>query len=192
MFCRAQVYRQATDKRETSWIDISPTIKERIMSTITTSLLPTAGRQHSARARDAANNGRLSQAQAETHSSADFTFLTAEGDKVTLSADSLAQASYTRYDARGTLQGQRGKAQSESLTLTSAQHSAITLYGDLSPEELQDIQEIVQKVTQLASDVFAGKNTGALDEALGFDDFTTLQSFEATLEYSQSLSLSPA
>lgn len=163
-----------------------------IMQAIAPALFSASGREPVARPREPAIYGRLLQAQTETHSSADFTFLTAEGDKVTLSADTLLQASYTRYDARGTLHGQRIKARAENLTLTSTQNSAITVEGELSQAELQDIQDVVQKVAELAQEVFTGTLTEPLDKALNFDDFTTLQSFDATLEYSQSLRLDRA
>ncbi|MGE3539019.1 MAG: hypothetical protein AB7N91_16490 [Candidatus Tectimicrobiota bacterium] len=160
------------------------------MSGITPALLSASGREHTLRSHDGISRSRLLQAQAETHTSADFTFLTAEGDKVTLSADSLQQASYTRYDARGTLHGQRLKARAEELTLSATQNTAFSVEGELSAEELQDIQEVVEQVSALAQDVFAGGDTDDLTQALDLDDLSTLQSFEATLEYSQSLSLS--
>ena len=70
------------------------------MQAIATSLSPTCGREHALRYREGTYNSRLTQVQAETHTSADITLVTAEGDKVTLSTDAVMQAAYTRYDAR--------------------------------------------------------------------------------------------
>ena len=69
------------------------------MQAITTSLSPACGREHTVWHREGIQNSRLTQVQAETHTGADITLMTAEGDKVTLSTDTLMQAAYTRYDA---------------------------------------------------------------------------------------------
>ena len=70
------------------------------MPAIATSLSPTCGREHTVWHREGIQNSRLTQVQAETHTSADITLVTAEGDKVTLSTDTLLQAAYTRYASR--------------------------------------------------------------------------------------------
>jgi len=67
------------------------------MQAITTSLSPTCGREHTVWHRESIQNSHLTQVQAETHTSADITLVTAEGDKVTLSTATLTQAAYTRY-----------------------------------------------------------------------------------------------
>lgn len=167
----------------------SPVMEESSMSAITTTLFSSSGREQLARSRDPISHGRFAQAQTETQTSADFTFLTAEGDKVTLSADTLLQASYTRYDARGTLLGQNAQVQGEALALSATQHSSIAVEGHLSQQEIEDIQHIVQKVAELAHDVFSGTRTEPLDVALDLEDFETLRSFNATLEYTQTSSL---
>ena len=69
------------------------------MQAIATSLSPTCGRTYAIRPQEGTQSSRLTQVQAETHTSADITLVTAEGDKVTLSTDAVMQAAYTRYDA---------------------------------------------------------------------------------------------
>jgi len=69
------------------------------MQAIITSL-STCGREHAVRYREGTYNSRLTQVQAATHTSADITLVTAQGDKVTLSTDATLQAAYTRYDAQ--------------------------------------------------------------------------------------------
>jgi hypothetical protein len=69
------------------------------MQVIVTSPSPTCGCADAVRHREGTQRSRLTQVQAETHTSADITLVTAEGDKVTLSTDAVMQAAYTRYDA---------------------------------------------------------------------------------------------
>jgi len=69
------------------------------MQAIVTSLSPTCGCVYAVRHREGLQSNHLTQVQAETHTSADITLVTAEGDKITLSTDTLLQAAYTRYDA---------------------------------------------------------------------------------------------
>jgi hypothetical protein len=79
------------------------------MQAIVTSPSPTCVCADAVRHREGTQSSRLTQVQAETHTSADITLVTAEGDKVTLSTDAVMQAAYTRYDARGRLRmGLRG------------------------------------------------------------------------------------
>ena len=160
------------------------------MTAIATSLLPDSGRAHGVEPRHSTSASRLSQVQAETHTSTDFAFVTAEGDKVTLSTDSLAQAVYTSYDAHGRLRGQRLDVHAETLQLTSAQNSALTVEGDLSQEELEDIQQVLDTIGELAGDLFAGELDKPLSEAFDLDEFDALSSVDATLEYSQSVTVS--
>ena len=160
------------------------------MHAIVPSLLSSSGRALGAEPGNSTSVSRLNQVQAETHTSTDFAFVTAEGDKVTLSTDSLAQAVYTSYDARGRLRGQRLDVHAETLQLTAAQQSALSIEGDLSQAELADIQQVLDTISELASDFFAGELDKPLSQAFDLDEFDTLSSVDATLEYSQHLTVS--
>ena len=61
------------------------------MQAIATSLPPTCGGAYPIRHREGTQSSRLTQVHAETHTSADITLVTAEGDKVTLSTDAVMQ-----------------------------------------------------------------------------------------------------
>jgi hypothetical protein len=79
--------------------------------------------------------------QAETHTSADITLVTAEGDKVTLSTDAMLQAAYTRYDARGRLRGYGLEWHAETFQLASANDISLQIEGDLNDAERADIEQ---------------------------------------------------
>jgi hypothetical protein len=112
------------------------------MTAIATSLSPTCGREHTVWHREGIQNRRLTQVQAETRTSADITLVTAEGDKVTLSTDTLLAAAYTRYDARGRLQGHRTEGHAETLELASANDVSLHIDGNLNDAERADIQQL--------------------------------------------------
>jgi len=160
------------------------------MQAITTSLLPSSGRAHGVEPRHSTSVSHLSQVQTETRTSTDIAFVTAAGDKVTLSADSLAQAAYTSYDAHGRLRGQRLDVQAETLQLTSAQSRSLVVEGELNAEELEDIQQVLDTLGEFASDFFAGELDKPLSQAFDLGEFDTLSSVTATLEYSQNITVS--
>lgn len=160
------------------------------MPAIATSLLPSSGRASSVEPRHSTSASRLNQIEAETRTSTDFAFVTAEGDKITLSTDALSQAVYTSYDARGRLRGQRLDVHAETLYLASAQKSALSIEGELSQEEIKDIQRVLDTLGKYASDLVAGTLEQPLEQLLDLHDLDTLQSVDASLEYSQSVTVS--
>ena len=160
------------------------------MQAIATSLFSTYGHEHNIRHREGAGMSRLSQVQAETHTSAEIAFVTAEGDKVTLSTDAVAQAVYTRYDARGRLRGQGSERHTETLQWASAKDISLHIEGDLNDAERSDMQQALSTLAQLATDFFSGKLDEAPSQALALGNLHTIRRVDATIELSQSLTVS--
>jgi hypothetical protein len=157
------------------------------MQAIATSLSATRGREHAVRHWEGARSSRLTQVQTETRTSANITLVTAEGDKVTLSTDTMMQAAYTRYDARGRLRGHGIERHAESFQLTSANAMSLQIEGDLNDAERADIQEALETIEQLATDFFSGKVDESPNQVFHLGDLNTLRSIDASLEFSQSL-----
>jgi len=160
------------------------------MPAIATSLSPTCGREHTVWHREGIQNSRLTQVQAETHTSADITLVTAEGDKVTLSTDTLLQAAYTRYDARGRLRGHRTEEHADTLQLASANDISLHIEGDLNDAERADIQQALNTFEQFATDFFNGEVDEPPNQVFDLGDLNTIRSIDTTLEFSQSLTVS--
>jgi hypothetical protein len=127
--------------------------------------------------------------QAETHTSADITLVTAEGDKVTLSTDAVLQAAYTRYDAHGRLRGYGLERHAETFQLASANDISLHIEGDLNDAERADIQQALGTFEQFAADFFDGKEDEAPHQIFNLGNLNTLHSIDATLEFSQSLTV---
>jgi hypothetical protein len=159
------------------------------MQAIATSLPPTCGGAYPVRYREGTQS-RLTQVQAETHTSADITLVTAEGDKVTLSTDAVMQAAYTRYDARGRVRGHGFERHAEAFQLASANAISLQIEGDLNDAERADIQQALGTIEKFADDFFDGKDDEAPNRILNLGNLNTLRSIDATLEVSQSLTVS--
>ena len=159
------------------------------MQAIVTSPSPTCGCVNAVRHRVGTQRSRLTQVQAETHTSADITLVTAEGDKVTLSTDAVMQAAYTRYDAHGHLRGYGIKRYTETLQLASANDISLQIEGNLNDAERADIQQALGTIEQFAADFFDGKEDEVPNQLFNLGHLNTLRSIDATLELSQSLTV---
>jgi hypothetical protein len=160
------------------------------MQAIVTSPSPTCGCADAVRHREDTQSSPLTQVQAETHTSADITLVTAEGDKVTLSTDAVMQAAYTRYDVHGRLRWHGIKRHTETLQLASANDISLQIEGNLSDAERADIQQALGTIEQFAADFFDGKEDEAPNQIFNLSDLNTLRSIDATLELSQSVTVS--
>jgi hypothetical protein len=116
--------------------------------------------------------------------------VTAEGDKVTLSTDAVLQAAYTRYDAHGHLWRHGIERHTETLQLASANDISLQIEGDLNDAERADIQHALGTIEKFAADFFDGKEDEAPNQIFNLGNLNTLRSIDATLELSQSLTVS--
>jgi hypothetical protein len=160
------------------------------MQAIVTSLSPTCEYAYAVRHREGTQSNRLTQVQAATHTSADITLVTAEGDKVTLSTDAVMQAAYTRYDARGRLRGYGLERHAETFQLVSANDISLQIEGDLNDAERADIEQALGTIEKFAADFFNGKEDEAPNQIFNLGNLNTLRSLDTTLEFSQSLTVS--
>jgi hypothetical protein len=129
------------------------------------------------------------QVNADTQTKADVTIMTAEGDKVTLSASTALHAMYTSYDMRGRVSDQRVAAHSNALQLTSSQQTTVTVEGDLSEAELADIQHLLGSLEEMVGDFLAGDLDGVMSQALSTDNLDSLAGFDATFVYTQQVTV---
>jgi hypothetical protein len=151
------------------------------MFTIPSPLLASTGFQDLSTFRDAPQTTRARQVDTRTQVSADLTVVTAEGDRVTLAADSALQAAYTSYDARGRVRGQSLNIHAEALAVTAADNITVTVAGNLNEQEMADMQHLLSSIAGIAADFFTSAPDQELVQTLDLRDFSTLASFDATL-----------
>jgi hypothetical protein len=107
--------------------------------------------------------------------------VTAEGDKVTLSSSTLSQVSYESYDRWGRRGGGSYRESGESLTLESSASYSFTVEGDLSEEELADINALLGEIDGIMGDFLEGDMASVVDKALNMGTFDSISQFEAEL-----------
>jgi predicted small metal-binding protein len=115
----------------------------------------------------------------ESRRTTDIALVTSEGDRVTLSATSLFEATYEAYNSKGVMNtGVTG----ETLTLTASSALAISVEGSLNEQELEDIERIVSTMREMASEFFAGEVEEELSELFEEDHgLGTIASFRADI-----------
>lgn len=121
---------------------------------------------------------------------------TKEGDKVTLTANSFKSMDAFMYDSKGIVQTDSGTmafSQSQrEITLASGQSFSFTVEGDLSEEELADIDDILKGLDGVISEMTSGDMEGAVDKAMNLGNFDTFSSFAADISYRRSYQMSSA
>jgi hypothetical protein len=122
--------------------------------------------------------------------SQDITLYTEEGDKVTISAFSRFQASYMAFDYSGSVKGKTVSLEMEKL-MTSSKHAfQMTVAGDLSEEEREDIEKVLGELDTIMKDLVAGDLEGIMKRAPGIiDDAETIAGLEAVLQFEQRVSM---
>jgi hypothetical protein len=123
-----------------------------------------------------------------TRANAEISLVTADGDKVTLSASSALQTTHIIYDYLGRMEGQAPAAHAEKLQLSSTSEFAVTVEGELDQGELADINELLDAIETTAAGVFSGKPGGLLKSFAGLRELDSIASFDAALSYSREAS----
>lgn len=120
---------------------------------------------------------------------AEVEITTAEGDRVTLFSRSKAETAYASYDSQGMLAGAETSGTTSIYQIVTTNNVAIAVEGNLSEEELADIQNLLQSVEDIFVNFISGDGTMEEDLAssLSLDSLTTLSHFDAELKYSQKI-----
>ncbi len=121
----------------------------------------------------------------ESRRTTDIALVTSEGDRVTLSATSLFDATYEAYNSKGVM---NTSVTGETLTLAASSRLAISVEGSLNEQELEDIERVVSTMREMASEFFAGEVEEELAELFEEDHgLGTVASFRADISQSFSL-----
>jgi len=129
-----------------------------------------------------------SRTRLDTRANAEISLVTADGDKITLSASSALQASHITYDYLGRIQGQALAARAEMLQISKTSKFAVMVQGELDEDELADIKELLAAIEKTAADVFAGQSGGPLTSFAAIGELDSIASFQAELSYSREAS----
>ncbi len=124
---------------------------------------------------------------------AGLTIKTKEGDLVTLTSSSTAELDAFMYDSKGVLQTDSGKAMVSQnireITLTSGESFTFSVVGDLSEEELGDIEAIVKGIDEVISQMVQGDMDAAVSQALSMGGYDSVSMYAADITYQRSVSM---
>ncbi|MCD4720295.1 MAG: hypothetical protein K8S13_10630 [Desulfobacula sp.] len=124
---------------------------------------------------------------------AGLTIKTKEGDLVTLTSHSYAEVDAFMYDSKGVLQTDSGKAvvtqNIREITLTSGESFTFSVVGDLSEEELGDIEAIVKGIDEIISQMAAGDMNGAVAKAISMGGYDSVSMYAADITYQRSYAM---
>ncbi len=121
---------------------------------------------------------------------AGLTIQTKEGDLVTLTSSSFAEFDAHTYTSKGILQTESGMAMAtqntREITLTSGESFSFSVVGELSEEELTDIEAIVKGIDEIISEMTQGDMDDAVDKALSMGGYDTVSMYAADISYQRS------
>lgn len=121
----------------------------------------------------------------------DLVIHTKEGDTVTINSSSFSNLDAYTYNSKGMVQSEAGLAvfqeNSREITLANGQSLSFSVEGDLSEDELKDIDSMLQGLDSVITDLKAGDMAGAMKSALGLGEFDTFSAYSADINYEQSV-----
>jgi hypothetical protein len=130
---------------------------------------------------------RLNWLSVSEEQQADFDIVTAEGDKVTLSSDYRAAASLATYEHLALSDSGYRQIEAQMLDFQVEQDIAVTVEGDLNPQELADIKVLLADLGAMFKEFLTstGQEPPGVDE--DFSKLASLRSVQAQFEYSASV-----
>jgi hypothetical protein len=126
---------------------------------------------------------QLATAKASYKQHADITVVTAEGDRITLSSNSQHSVDFATYDGLVRTNGAATRLQWRELSLSSGNELSLTVEGDLSAEELKDLEKALKSIEKMVRDFIAGDMNHAMTTGLNPEDRGSLSSLEASLSF---------
>ncbi len=127
------------------------------------------------------------KASTETH--ADLTVLTAGGDRVTLSTESLLRASYTELNFQSTDARRSIDLHATASEVQRSNSIAVSVEGQLDQQEEADLQRLVGKLEKIVKQFLGDDPEGALDQALNIGDLGSVASFQLDVQESEQIAV---
>ena len=114
------------------------------------------------------------QARSQSLSQTNFTFVTSEGDRVSLSSRSEVNTSLDVYSFQGLKAGQSVNFQGQQFSSSIQKNFQLLVEGDLNEQEQADIQEFLQTAGTLLQDLLQGNTVEASQAADSLTELDTL------------------
>ena len=116
------------------------------------------------------------QAEAQTSTALNLSFLTAEGDRVSLSTRSEINVSFGTYNFQGLAEGETIDFRSQQLSRSIQSDFTLLVEGELNEQEQADIQAFLKTAQALLQELRTGNVKNATEAALSLGDLESLSS----------------
>lgn len=160
------------------------------MSTISSYNSPMRGYDQGSLDRFSSRSTEQREAMAlSKNQSLELSLTTKEGDVVTLQRDSFMDFASLSYDKSGKVfNGYETASTSLStreMTLTSGSQFTFSVQGNLSEDELDDIENLIKTLDEVTHEMASGNMDGAMETAMGLSEgYESISGFEADLSTS--------
>ena len=128
------------------------------------------------------------QAQSQTSTSTNLNFVTAEGDRVSLSSGSAITASFGTYTFQGLVEGQAVTLQSQQISSSIRSDFNLVIEGNLNEQERDDIKAFIKTAQDLLQGLKKGDVEDVAEAALSLGELDSLAS--ASLFFRQETTVS--
>ena len=126
----------------------------------------------------------------------DLSLKTREGDLVTINATSFSELEAFAYDQTGQMvnggASSTSRFSSRTMTLETGSSFTFSVNGDLSDQELDDIEQLLGGLDRVLGKMASGDMDGAVETALGMTGYDTVSSFSADLSMEKSYTVATA
>ena len=118
---------------------------------------------------------------------------TAEGDKITLSADSESDFRAVNYTSHAAGNGTTTDIEAKYAEYSLKQEFGVTVEGDLNGQEVKDLSKLFRKVANIFKKVLSGQDDAALVKtaklADSFGDYSSLSGLNLDIDVERSVTL---
>ena len=117
--------------------------------------------------------------------STDIEIQTADGDKVTLSADIKFESSAVTYDELGRTGASYSRSQAQIVSASAISKLELTIEGTLDEQEKREIKEVLTNLFKMVKDYITGK--ADTEEIQNFGNLTTISGVKADFDIHASI-----
>ena len=129
----------------------------------------------------------LTRLNASTETHTDLSVMTAGGDRVTLSAESLLRASYAELNYQSTDPQYGLDFHGIDTQVQFGNSIQFSIEGELDQQEQADLKRLVDKLQKVVKQFLAGNSEDALSNALKIGDLGTVASFDLHVQQSEQI-----
>ena len=129
------------------------------------------------------------QARSQTLTNTSISFVTADGDRVSLSSGSQVNTSLDTYTFQGLADGQTTGFHSQEFSTSIQQNFQFLVEGDLNDQEQADIQEFLKSAKSIFQDLTRGNTEEATNTATSLGNLESLAQASLFVRQATSVSL---